>query len=537
MRDAGRIADAANERALAVKIAITSIQRNRNPYIVEWIAFHLAMGFNQFYLYCHKTDDGMTETLLRLSKRYPIEVIALELDDFPQIYAYRHAWQHYGHGVDWMAFIDGDEFLFPTQQRSMQEALRAYDSQPISALGVFWKCYGSDGHVAEPDGLILENFTRHSAHDFEPNRHIKSIVKGGAKVEFERSHLFRTELGTFDEHLRPISHGLTGYEPTYDVFRINHYVVQSREFFRNVKKSMGAADLPAGVERVDAWFDAHDRNDENDGVAALLLPRMKEKLMELEQYLGAPTAPAADRGQLRQIVDNYRIAAEIPPGDYHFTGNSVGLKDIVGHIFPDKTRPVSILDIGFGMGDLGRIVKTNPATSHWHVDGIDGFVDVCSNVELFQQGIYRNVWHGLALDIPPDALRSYDVICLFDVIEHLEPELAKKLLADLLDALAPGALLVLSTPLWFWPQSQQNPGDLEEHKIAIPARSLLLLAPVMYHIHEKYLVGTFVFSKKSIEHLDHFVPLTDQNFNFDAGLRHLEALGAKADGVLYFVQQ
>lgn len=521
-----------------MRVAITSIQRNRNPYIVEWIAFHLAMGFNQFYIYAHKTTDGMKETLLELSKYYPIQVFALELDDYPQLYAYQHAWQNFGNTVDWMAFIDGDEFLFPTQSNSIQDALSAYAHTPISALGVFWKCYGSNGHQVDPAGLILENFPRHSCADYEPNRHIKSILKGGAKVDMYRSHLFETEHGTFDENLRPINDGyMRSYEPTYDFFRINHYVVQSKEFFLKIKQVMGSADLPGGVMRSDEFFVSHDRNEENDGVALTFLPQLKKKILEINQHINNSLLTTMKNTKIPMpVVVNYEMVVKIPPGDYHFTGNSVGLKEIVAHIPFDKQRDVSILDIGFGVGDLGRIIKTNASTQHWHIDGIDGFMDVCCNVELFDKKIYRNIWHGLALDIPSDILHKYDIICLFDVIEHLDIDPAKKLLADLFDALSPNGLLVLSTPLWFWPQSQQNMGDLEEHKIAIPASALLSLSPLMYHIHSKYLVGTFVFDKKSMAHLDKFIPITDQGFTLDKGMQHLQALGLKADNVLYFVQ-
>lgn len=522
-----------------MKVAITSIQRNRNPYILEWIAFHLAMGFNQFYIYAHKTTDGMTDTLLQLGKRYPIQVFAIDVDDFPQIHAYQHAWRNFGKTVDWMAFIDGDEFLFPTQQRSIQKALESYNDKPLSALGVYWKCYGSNGHVADPDGLVLENYPRHSRADFEPNRHIKSIVKGGANANPNRSHLFETDLGTFDEQLRPITNGcMLDYEPSYNQFRINHYVVQSQAFYFGVKKAMGAADLPGGVTRSNEFFAVHDRNEEDDGVSLAMLPLLREKMTELSQFLkDIAVSHSVDTRLPRPVVQNYEIVAAIPPGNYNFAGNSVGLKEIVAHIPVEKTREIKILDIGFGIGDLGRIVKSNPATSHWHIDGIDGFLDACCNVELFQKRIYRNIWHGLAMDIPADVLRSYDLICLFDVIEHLDADLAKQLLTDLLGALGPDSRLILSTPLFFWPQSQQHQGDLEEHKIGVPAASLLGLSPLMYHIHPKFLVGTFVFSNQSIAHLAHFAPIADQRFDLDAGFRHLHSLGVQADGVLKFVQQ
>jgi hypothetical protein len=521
---------------ISVKIAITSIQRNRNPYIVEWIAFHLAMGFTQFYIYCHKTTDGMTETLTQLAEHLPITVIPLYNDDHPQILAYQHAWANFGQAVDWMAFIDGDEFLFPTQKESIQEALAAFNDLPISALGVYWKCYGSNGHIAEPPGLLMENYPRHSRADFAANQHIKSIVRGGAKVNPVRSHLFDTELGTFDEHMRPITSGhMANYQPTYDALRINHYVVQSQQYFREIKQGIGAADLLlGGGYRPDAWFENHDRNEDDDGISRTLLPRLREKMTEIERHLSKKhlnTEPP--QAGLQAIVRDYQLVKPIPDGDYNFAGNSVGLKEIVHHIFPEASASVSLLDIGFGLGELGRIVKTHPASSHWQVDGIDGFWDTCCNKELFDKGFYRNVWHGLAQSLPMDVLNSYDLICLFDVIEHLEPVAAKQLLTDLLASLRPDAKLVLSTPLWFWPQAHKNSDDLEEHKIGIPGQSLLLLSPRMYHVHAQFLVGTFVFGKQSLELIDNFVPTTDRNFDMDAGLQHLHRLGAKADGVLY----
>ena len=295
------------------KIAIASIQRNRNKYIVEWIAFHLAVGFNQFYIYCHKTDDGMKETLLELAKRCPIEVFALEMDDFPQLSAYHHAWERFGSEVDWMAFIDGDEFLFPTQARSMQEALAPYDERELSALGVFWKCYGSSGHVTDPDGLILETHPRHSSDDFLPNRHIKSIVRGGERVIPARSHLFDTERGTFDENMRPITHGwMQDLVPSYDAFRINHYVVQSRQFYFEVKKGMGGADLQAGYLRSEAYFDEYDRNEEADGMSLRFLEQTRQKIVEITATSPRPHPPPPMKQTPAHNVVNTDLMGLIP---------------------------------------------------------------------------------------------------------------------------------------------------------------------------------------------------------------------------------
>ena len=232
---------------------------------------------------------------------------------------------------------------------------------------------------------------------------------------------------------------------------------------------------------------------------------------------------------MRQFVKDYSVIETIPAEGLPEEGSSISKKDIIFNVFKDNSEIKTILDIGFGNGFLGLLIKLCQSTSHWHVDGIDGFYNNCCNKEILDKKYYRNIWHGLAQDMPKDQIKDYDAICLFDVIEHLDPVQAKELLENILDGLNPDGRLVISTPLFFWPQDHINAGDLEEHLIGIPAQSLLLLAPLMYFIDSQYLEGTFVLSRKSLDHIQHFVPTTDRAFDMDAGRRHLEALGLRAD--------
>lgn len=267
-------------------IAITSIQRNRNPWIVEWIAFHLMMGFDSFHIYAHCCTDGMEDTLRRLGRHYPIEVQTVDGNFYPQQISYQTSWNANKDKVDWMAFIDGDEFLFPTRHDSMGEALAHFSQHDFAALAVYWMCYGSSGHQQEPEGLIMENFRRHSEVGFPANRHVKSIMRGGRNAVMERCHVFTTEQGTFDELLRPVPYGLTDYLPSYEYFRINHYVTQSYGFFKNVKQGMGVADNEGHHVRPDSYFFEHDRNECDDGVVRPFLIPLKLKVAELHEALG-----------------------------------------------------------------------------------------------------------------------------------------------------------------------------------------------------------------------------------------------------------
>ena len=214
-------------------------------------------------------------------------------------------------------------------------------------------------------------------------------------------------------------------------------------------------------------------------------------------------------------------------------GDSSSPKAMIFHILKDNTQPVSVLDIGFGTGNLGRLIKSNPESTHWIVDGIDGWDVNCLNKTLIDQQIYRDIWHGLAQELPSDALAKYNIICLLDVIEHLNAETAKWLLRTLLTGMGDNSFLFISTPLWYYPQDQQQDGDLEEHLIGVPASSMMALIPEIYSISHP-LVGGFVYSKKSLQFIEFFQPTSDKNFSYEMGLKILQSMNTPCQpGVVY----
>lgn len=181
-----------------------------------------------------------------------------------------------------MAFIDGDEFLFPTNDDSLEKVLNQFQYQPISALGVWWSCFGSSAHIKEPEGLVIDNYKQRASFDFEANRHIKSIVRGHQGSHFsvgQNAHIFNTIYGTFDENFRPITSGfMPDLEPTYSKLRINHYVCQSYEYFKQFKQLSGAADAGPLAVRSDEWWTKHDRNDVLDSAILRFRPQLIEVL-------------------------------------------------------------------------------------------------------------------------------------------------------------------------------------------------------------------------------------------------------------------
>jgi len=269
-----------------MKLGICTIQRNRGRWLAEWVMFHHLVGFRNFYVYLHKCTDNSVDVIMSLQKRFNIQCFTIPDDTFrPQLVSYQHAYQEFGHEVDWMAFIDGDEFLFPTQETDLRQVLVNFQHQKLSALGVWWSCFGSGGHIQEPSGLIIENFQYRPVHNFRDNSHIKSIVRGHQGSHFSigpNAHIFNTIYGTKDEGLRDITTGFVPeMSPTYDQLRINHYVCQSLQFFKEFKQHSGSADAGALSVRPDEWWLKHDKNDEHDQEILRFLPELNKLSLEL----------------------------------------------------------------------------------------------------------------------------------------------------------------------------------------------------------------------------------------------------------------
>lgn len=226
---------------------------------------------------------------------------------------------------------------------------------------------------------------------------------------------------------------------------------------------------------------------------------------------------------MRQIIKDYLPITEILSSKHSAVGDSASPKDLIFHVLNDNSQPVNVLDIGFGTGRLGHRIKHNQATAHWQIDGVDGWEANCQNTTLFDQKIYRNIWHGLAQDINPVDFKKYQIVCLLDVIEHLDAETAKWLMRTLLSNLADNAFLFISTPLWFYPQDQQQDGDLEEHKIGVPASSMLALIPKKMAINHP-LVGGFIYGKESLQFIEFFQPTSNKNFSYEMGLKIMKSL-------------
>ena len=93
-------------------LAVAAILKCEGPYLKEWLDYHLVAGVDHFYLYDNDSPDNQREVAEPYIKAGLVDYIPLPGKGMQYI-AYSDAVNKFKYQCRYMAFIDGDEFIFP----------------------------------------------------------------------------------------------------------------------------------------------------------------------------------------------------------------------------------------------------------------------------------------------------------------------------------------------------------------------------------------------------------------------------------------
>ena len=213
-------------------VAVFAVVKNEERDIAEWIAFHLATGFDSVILYDNASEDRTPDVAREFASNYDVRVMEWpESGRLWQFSAYMDGVRRFKKEFEWGLFLDTDEFIL------------GYDRNLPPSFGgdvgqVLFNCafFGSGGHKNFPPGLIIEEFLYRAPIDFRPNRHTKALVRLSRATGCTNPHFFGVSGRSVDFSGRNIvwseKQGIIAGTPDWSGPRVNHYFTRSEEHWR-----------------------------------------------------------------------------------------------------------------------------------------------------------------------------------------------------------------------------------------------------------------------------------------------------------------
>lgn len=257
---------------------ICCIALQEEPYIEEWIDYHLDLGFQRIYIY---DNDPKVPLKALLLPKYSgkVEIIAAKGKRI-QVEAYDHFFKTYAQQHKFAAIIDCDEFVVIHHERPhIKTLLDRCLSENDAGLCLNWRLFGSSGQQSILPGGVLDRFVRAQK---DANHHVKSIVRCKAVRRYGHPH-FPVELVEGFDPLKD-THGNTVTSPfnrngSLELAQINHYFVKSKEEFNH--KAKRGKNGPGFRTISEFW--SHDFNEIEDRSALVcrtLTSLQRERLVE-----------------------------------------------------------------------------------------------------------------------------------------------------------------------------------------------------------------------------------------------------------------
>ena len=170
-----------------MRSVVFSALKNEGPFILEWVAHHKALGFDDVVIVSNDCDDGSFELLDALDREGIIRHIpnVLEGPEPPQVQAEKKARDHNAFAFgDYVLWLDMDEFLCPPENAtSVQDMITEIELRKGHAVLLNWRVMGDSNRRGLPNGFIIDQFTG-CARDFTSvNREVKALFQYSEAID------------------------------------------------------------------------------------------------------------------------------------------------------------------------------------------------------------------------------------------------------------------------------------------------------------------------------------------------------------------
>lgn len=224
------------------KLCILAIFKNETMVLKTWLEHYLHQGVDHFYLIDNGSDDNPLEILQPYIDRGQVSyMFSPEKHNQAGHYNKMYMQENIKNNAEWLIVCDLDEFYYGVPDK-LNKTLDDFSEHDIIYSN--WRMFGSDGHKTQPANIL------------------KSIVMCEKDLHVMQKYIFQPSKVDHELNIHSISND-EKFKIIYenDKIRLNHYPIQSEEYFRKVKMTRGAADHEQYENIRDmSYFERYDQN-------------------------------------------------------------------------------------------------------------------------------------------------------------------------------------------------------------------------------------------------------------------------------------
>jgi len=246
-------------------ICLVSIFKNEKHALEEWINHYIKEGVDHFFLTDNGSDDGYIDILDKYIKNGTVS-LNIDAERYQQV---KHLNFYIDHvkKYDWVIVVDLDEFLYARKNYNTIKQYLSSLNNDIIQIYIPWKVFGSDGHVNQPENII-HYFLKREIYDNCRLINGKCITQTKNLIDINihqsptNNHgLIITSDGNIKQH-----HDNNFIYTSEEILNnsclhLNHYAIQSWEFFSKIKMTRGDA-TSSSIDHIRNrnYFEVYDNN-------------------------------------------------------------------------------------------------------------------------------------------------------------------------------------------------------------------------------------------------------------------------------------
>ncbi len=242
-------------------LSLLCVFKNEGHILKEWITHYLDRGFDHIYLINDNSTDGFLSVLSGFSpSKYTLYNNNVQFEKCGrQVKIYEKYSQDAISQSVWLAVLDLDEFLYSPICLNLKNIFLDFELQKLHQITVDWVHFGSSNRIHQPESVVNGFTLRQNLIDFKKTKHygVKSIVYTKSLIGLKIHSHDVTDSDKTTLHV--------GWSTGSNVLLVNHYCIQSMDFFLNVKQKRGCVNRYLSTdERNLQMFRSLDFNDECD---------------------------------------------------------------------------------------------------------------------------------------------------------------------------------------------------------------------------------------------------------------------------------